>query len=161
MCSHFETGIHLFRFSVLFSQYRSCDDTQESIFFQSWTFYVCTQSTQWTRQRFEPLRYHHLTCIEKTKSANEKGLLSQLLLVSFYNKKIWRVRVMEFLFKCSTQYCSHSLRSLLRCQVEHKKRNALSLLSIYYSLSLVWVKQAEIVLKGQVSRGMQEIKIIV
>lgn len=38
MCSRFETGIHLFGFLVLFSQHRLCDDTQESISFQSWTF---------------------------------------------------------------------------------------------------------------------------
>jgi len=29
----------LLRLSILFSQYRSCDDTQESIFFQSWRFW--------------------------------------------------------------------------------------------------------------------------
>ena len=26
--------------SILFSQYRSCDDAQESILFQSWTFFM-------------------------------------------------------------------------------------------------------------------------
>ena len=32
-----EYAADLFLLSI-FSQYRSCDDTQESIFFQSWTF---------------------------------------------------------------------------------------------------------------------------
>ena len=30
--------IDLFNLPILFSQYKSCNDTKESIFFQSWTF---------------------------------------------------------------------------------------------------------------------------
>mgnify|MGYP007058292367 CR=1 FL=1 len=59
-----------------FSQYKSCDDTQESIFFQNDRhFHARTQSFYWKRQRFKCPRYRHMIRIGKTKSTSEKGLL--------------------------------------------------------------------------------------
>ena len=75
-------GIDLFRLYILFSQYRSCDNTQEI-----WSFvlfikkstckheYVCMYSFQWTRQRTQSPEYHHMICVGKTKCTSEKGLL--------------------------------------------------------------------------------------
>ena len=58
-------------------QIKSCDDTQESVFFQNDRhFHARTQSFYWKRQRFKCPRYRHMIRIGKTKSTSEKGLLS-------------------------------------------------------------------------------------
>ena len=38
LCRFMLIAVNVFCLSILFSQYRWCDDSQESIFFQSWTF---------------------------------------------------------------------------------------------------------------------------
>ena len=73
--------IDLFRLYILFSQYRSCDDTQEI-----WSFVLFVKkstcrhihasmySLKWTRQRIKSPVYHLMICIAKTKCTSEKGL---------------------------------------------------------------------------------------
>ena len=57
-------------------QIKSCDDTQESVFFQNDRhFHARTQSFYWKRQRFKCPRYRHMIGIGKTNSTSEKGLL--------------------------------------------------------------------------------------
>ena len=61
-------AIDLFRLSILFSQYRSYDDTPESFFFFSKlgrNFHAHKQSFWWTWQRFKPPRYRQMICIGK------------------------------------------------------------------------------------------------
>ena len=68
--------IDLFRLSILFSQYRSCDDTQESIFFLSWTF-SCSQAIflMNTTKVQTSYRYRHMIFVGKPKSSRGKGPL--------------------------------------------------------------------------------------
>ena len=56
----------LFRSLILFSQYKSCDDTQETIFFQSRTFSGSHAVFFTNTTRFEPPRHRHMICIRKT-----------------------------------------------------------------------------------------------
>ena len=75
-------AIDLFGLYILFSQYRSCDNTQEV-----WSFvlfikmrackheYACMHSFQWTKQRTKPPEYYHMICIGQTKCTSQKGLL--------------------------------------------------------------------------------------
>ena len=68
--------LNLFRLSTLLSQYRSRDSTQESIFFQSWTFScwhaVFLMNTRKVQTSFVS---SHMICIGKTTSTSEKSLL--------------------------------------------------------------------------------------
>ena len=57
---------------ILFTQYRSHDDTPESDFFESRTF-SCLHT--WTWQRFDLLWYCHMICIGKKNSWSKKRLL--------------------------------------------------------------------------------------
>ena len=65
----FFIGTDLFRLSILFSQYRSGDDSQESVFFG----FMLARSL--FNEHAKPPRYRHMTCIGKTKSTSERGLL--------------------------------------------------------------------------------------
>ena len=65
---------NLFRLSILFSQYRSCDDTLEV-----WTSVVFINNTACENENVQlcekhSLSYRHMICIGKTKSTHEKDL---------------------------------------------------------------------------------------
>ena len=59
-------------FSLLFSQYRSCDEIQGSIFLQSWTFSCSRAVFLMNTKRVKPPKYRHMIDIWKTKSSSEK-----------------------------------------------------------------------------------------
>ena len=48
------------------------------------------------------------------------------LFISYIENNTWACIDMEIFFSCSTQYLAHLLRSLVRYQVEHRKRNSIS-----------------------------------
>ena len=70
-------AIDLFCLSILFPQYRSCDDTQESALFESWTLLCSNTLFLMNTTKLKPPMYCHVICIGKAKSASEKGILSQ------------------------------------------------------------------------------------
>ena len=65
--------------SILFSQCRSCDNTRESIFFDSWTFscWLAVFLMNMTKVPTSKISSHDLYS-EKRKSTSEKGLLVHL-----------------------------------------------------------------------------------
>ena len=67
--------IDLSLLSILFSQYRSCDDTEESTFFQSWAF---SRSHAVFLMNMTTIR--HMIYIGKTKWTSEKGLLNLIVI---------------------------------------------------------------------------------
>ena len=59
----------------------------------------------------------------------EKSLFQSVeleLLTSIFCLYTWLLGDMEFLFSCSIQYLTRSLRSLVRYRVEHSNRNSIS-----------------------------------
>ena len=79
-------------------------------------FGQCSETTIWPSDNFERI-FENLQKIVKKSSFNSM----------FYDKQnnSWLLVDMEFLFSCST-YLTRSLRSLMRYQVEHSKRNSVS-----------------------------------
>ena len=62
-------------------------------------------------------------------------LLSKGLLCLYEKQNnTWLLVEMEFLFSCSTQHLTRSLRSLASYRVKHSKRNSISTRAVYYSL---------------------------
>ena len=79
-CPKFLAAIDLFRLYILFSQYRSCDDTQEIwsfvLFIKKSIFMLaCTLFNEQDKESNLLSEYHHMICIGKTKCTSEKGLL--------------------------------------------------------------------------------------
>ena len=69
-------AISIFCFSVLFSQWRSCDDTLESIFFKLGIFMVLgSLFDELIRQRFKPPRYRHMICIGKKIDTRDRSII--------------------------------------------------------------------------------------
>lgn len=58
--------------TFLFTQYWSCDDTPERIFFQIWTFSCLHAAFLMNTKRFKPTGYRHMICTAKTKMTSEK-----------------------------------------------------------------------------------------
>ena len=85
--------IDIFGLSILFSQYRSCDDTHESIFFQSWTF-SCSHGiflkTDTTKAQTSQVSSHDLYWENKTDEQKRSIIIFILKeRISIMSRKQW------------------------------------------------------------------------
>ena len=67
-----------FSLSIFFPQYTSCNDTKESVFFQSWTFSCSHAFFKMYTVKVQTSEVSSLDLYGKTKSTNKEGLFMLL-----------------------------------------------------------------------------------